>query len=551
MARRQKLSELWMLCILMLVLGGVSGNDNHQNIFVKHSIGDGQPANEEEGETIGLWEIRRVGSPDSTGPPMAKLSSSDPFIGYIFFEAHEDQLSSSRNMVVVDIYTNAANGEGCDSGTLLEGLFEVNSFRYDSYTTEYAESNVDENNQSMYPSTNNGLIGAAEFSILDYFVPSGDQQIYFPNSDGGEDSIGSLSVCVRLSYQHKGVPITVMDTLYTIDINFAGEFMSSTIQTALASSSSLVAAPMVGIVPVSAFLCDKNNEIISDDFRYKNGMDIRICVEPASNTIYTNNGNEFAVTNVAVRGFVFITCHNDMDTRDIIRDNEPDSLTSIEIDNDSGMAIVQTVVTAGFTDSATEAFQCYGQTLVTFDNSQGVSRRLTASFETRNLNNDIHEAAGNFSQEILLVGSNNVISILLWGILGMILALVFVGVGMLHLVKVLRSKHKEEEIKLEQKTLEQKTMEQRAVIQGSTPPGCGSIRSFSRTGMDGAVYKSMPKTSSKYPSKKPSNSFDGSRHSNHTSRTTSTRSSVSMRSIELESGSFTIDLESDTQRTEG
>mmetsp|Transcript_52161 Transcript_52161/g.56522 ORF Transcript_52161/g.56522 Transcript_52161/m.56522 type:complete len:160 (+) Transcript_52161:2-481(+) len=85
----------------------------------------------------------------------------------------------------------------CDQGVLLESipengfLIETEAYEFPNYNEVFEDSDGD----GLYPTTNNGKIIAAKYSISDY--SSSEPQIYFPGS--GDGTKNTIEYCLRVS----------------------------------------------------------------------------------------------------------------------------------------------------------------------------------------------------------------------------------------------------------------------------------------------------------------------------------------------------------------
>jgi hypothetical protein len=103
--------------------------------------------------TIDRYEIYQVG--EDGGKPFGAITSLEPLVGYVYFEAHPEQLSG-KGAMTIELFSEVPDGLPCDKGTLLESTadyeIDADSFPFDGYNDLFddVESTV------RFPRTRNG-----------------------------------------------------------------------------------------------------------------------------------------------------------------------------------------------------------------------------------------------------------------------------------------------------------------------------------------------------------------------------------------------------------
>ncbi|VEU34299.1 unnamed protein product [Pseudo-nitzschia multistriata] len=331
---------------------------------------------EEPEDELDRFELFAVG--DGNKKPYGKLEATSPLTAKVFFEAHPQQFIKKNSVVDVALYAKVPKGKSCDKGTLLSSAdgydVEVGElFEYPEYNKLYGGKGP------KFPSTSNGLIGAAEFIISDFTAPSGDSQIYFPGVGDGD---GEINLCVQVStqidYRGNGKKdiVSRIDTHYAVSVDLTGDFekFEQTVKIQSTDASDLK-DQIQSAVDVTAFLCKKGNKPI-EEITFREGEDFRICVQPV---VEKDTRLDYSVVK-----FDEVVCSNKAEIRDVITKKGPDALTLVDKAPDKkGTLGFASVVTNGYLSKNEDSFLCAGKvTLRSKQKPQILPGRALRSEET-------------------------------------------------------------------------------------------------------------------------------------------------------------------------
>jgi len=191
--------------------------------------------------TIDQYVLRVVG--EEGGKPLGQITSLDPiFSGIGFFEVHPSQFEGEggiNSAITIELFTTLKNvpetettSRSCDQGVLLESIPE-NGFLIETETIEFPNYNEvfeDSAGDGLYPTSSNGKIIAAKYSISDY--TSSEPQIYFPGSgDGTKNTIEyCLRVSLKLDFTGNGEKeyVSYLDSFQKVNVILDGAFGGTT-----------------------------------------------------------------------------------------------------------------------------------------------------------------------------------------------------------------------------------------------------------------------------------------------------------------------------------
>jgi len=185
--------------------------------------------------TIDRFEIRVVG--EEGGKPLGQITSLDPvFSGLGFFEAHPSQFEDEggiNSAITIELFTTLKNvpetemaSRSCHQGVLLESipetgfLIETEAYEFPNYNEVFAESEGD----GLYPTTMNGKVGAAKYSISEF--TSSKQPIYFPGNGDGTKIEYCLRISLKLDLTGDGEKnyVSYLDSFHTVNVSLEGTF---------------------------------------------------------------------------------------------------------------------------------------------------------------------------------------------------------------------------------------------------------------------------------------------------------------------------------------
>jgi len=191
--------------------------------------------------TIDQYVLRVVG--EEGGKPLGQITSLDPiFSGIGFFEVHPSQFEGEggiNSAITIELFSTMQNvpeteltSRSCDQGVLLESIPE-NGFLIETETIEFPNYNEvfeDSAGDGLYPTSSNGKVIAAKYSISDF--TSSEPQIYFPGSgDGTKNTIEyCLRVSLKLDFTGNGEKeyVSYLDSFQKVNVILDGAFGGTT-----------------------------------------------------------------------------------------------------------------------------------------------------------------------------------------------------------------------------------------------------------------------------------------------------------------------------------
>jgi hypothetical protein len=192
-----------------------------------------------------------------------------------------------KGTVEVELWAGVEQDEACATGVLLESTdvytITVDSFQYSGYNEESSDYGGD---TDLFPSTSNGWIGAAEFSINDFKIPSGDKQIYF--QDRG-DKDGQVEVCVRMAIKadydgsNPTKYVSYVDTMFDVGIGLTANFESFNEQKVqiYANQPANFDTVVSATIDVTAYICSNDDTSRVGAPTFSPGQKFSICVGPS------------------------------------------------------------------------------------------------------------------------------------------------------------------------------------------------------------------------------------------------------------------------------
>lgn len=108
---------------------------------------------------ISRYEMLAAGD-GTEASPYGEVLSLDPFNGKVFIEAHNQTFGVSGTPITIELFANVTANVSCNEGTLLANSSK-NSISTDYYKYEGAPA-------AYTPTTSDGIIGVADFSIQDF-----------------------------------------------------------------------------------------------------------------------------------------------------------------------------------------------------------------------------------------------------------------------------------------------------------------------------------------------------------------------------------------------
>eukprot|EP00532_Pseudo-nitzschia_australis_P010066 CAMPEP_0168245410 /NCGR_PEP_ID=MMETSP0140_2-20121125/25150_1 /TAXON_ID=44445 /ORGANISM="Pseudo-nitzschia australis, Strain 10249 10 AB" /LENGTH=426 /DNA_ID=CAMNT_0008180999 /DNA_START=824 /DNA_END=2105 /DNA_ORIENTATION=+ len=333
---------------------------------------------------ISRYEMLAAGD-GTEASPYGEVLSLDPFNGKVFIEAHNQTFGVSGTPITIELFANVTANVSCNEGTLLANSSK-NSISTDYYKYEGAPA-------AYTPTTSDGIIGVADFSIQDFqgagvgiftVTPQtrrlsgtyGTYKYWIPDlvsvgvhfSDSKTvGTYGTINLCVRTSIKMQidggSNYVSFVDSHLKVNVDLASDFKTfNQSVTIVATDAQTQEETIVKSVDVESFLCEKNGAD-TNTTKYKIGQDFSVCVRPTAGYISDYN----------VAGFSNVTCGY----RTLVSNGQVGPLTEVAAGNSTqgNVASFTSVVISGYFDGGQTSFTCSGTAVLSY-----LGRRLATSF---------------------------------------------------------------------------------------------------------------------------------------------------------------------------